>query len=264
MVTTGGRTDRGDRGGSEPPPSFDRVRGEGMFFTYVASRFAGPGGGTRQDRPCRHVSIQAGSPWRATRPLLARELLLTIKCYHIVPSYPKDPSMIRSNAALRRLSALPALAFCLLAAAAPARANVLKADRVVVLKKERLLMLLKNGEVLRSYRVALGRQPGAKSRQGDGRTPEGLYVLDFRNERSKFYRALHISYPNAADLAAARKNGVSPGRDVMIHGLPKGFEDLADDHTERNWTKGCIAVNNAEIDEIWRLVPNGTPIEIKP
>ncbi|HEY4744870.1 MAG TPA: L,D-transpeptidase family protein [Desulfuromonadaceae bacterium] len=153
----------------------------------------------------------------------------------------------------------------LLGTAGPLSAASLLADKVVVLKRERLLMLLKGGEILRRYRVALGRQPlGRKFRQGDGKTPEGLYVLDRRNAASRFYRSLHISYPNAADVALARRCGVDPGRDIMIHGLPRGFEELGSAHTARNWTKGCIAVSNGEMDEIWHLVPDGTPIEIKP
>ncbi len=166
---------------------------------------------------------------------------------------------------LRSSIALSTLALCLLMATAPVKATMAQADRVVVLKKERIMMLLRDGEVLKRYRVALGRQPvGHKSHQGDYRTPEGTYTVDSRIARSKFHRALHISYPNAADLAAARRSGTNPGGDIMIHGLPRGFEDLADSHTTRNWTKGCIAVNNAEIDEIWRLVPDGTSIEIRP
>jgi len=126
-------------------------------------------------------------------------------------------------------------------------------------------MLLKDGKIIKSYKIALGRQPvGRKSCQGDMKTPEGMYVLDRRNERSRFYKSLHISYPNLADVAASRKRGVNTGGDIMIHGLPQGFEDLGDIHTARNWTKGCIAVTNAEIDEILSLVPNGTPIEISP
>jgi murein L,D-transpeptidase YafK len=152
----------------------------------------------------------------------------------------------------------------LLSTQASLPANVLQADRVVVLKGEGTLMLLKGGETLKSYKVALGRQPGPKTRQGDCRTPEGIYLLDRRNARSKYYRSLHISYPNASDIATARKLGVNPGKDIMIHGLPKGFEELEDSHAARNWTKGCIAVSNAEIDEIWRYVPNGIPVEIRP
>lgn len=140
-----------------------------------------------------------------------------------------------------------------------------KADRVLVLKNERRMILMNNGAILRSYKVALGRQPiGRKIRQGDGRTPEGKYFLDHRNARSRFYRSIHISYPNCRDIANAKKRGVNPGEGIMIHGLPRGFEDLADVHTQRNWTKGCIAVSNKEMDEIWAMVPDGTPIEIRP
>jgi murein L,D-transpeptidase YafK len=119
--------------------------------------------------------------------------------------------------------------------------------------------------VIRSYKVALGRNPlGHKQKAGDCRTPEGNYTIDRHKKDSKFYKSLHISYPNSNDLAAAKKRGHSPGSDIMIHGLPKGFEDLADLHFGRNWTKGCIAVNNTEMDELWQLVANGTPIEIRP
>ncbi|MRR54931.1 MAG: hypothetical protein EG822_10545 [Deltaproteobacteria bacterium] len=155
-----------------------------------------------------------------------------------------------------------ALLFCL-----PGQvfANIIHADKVVVIKKKRLLLLVRGGEILRSYRVAIGRNPvGTKTRQGDNRTPEGRYVLDRRNSRSKFYRSIHISYPNSADISRAQQRGVSPGRDIMIHGLPRNYEDVGDLHTVTDWTKGCIAVTNAEIDEIWTFVPDGTPIEIKP
>ncbi len=148
---------------------------------------------------------------------------------------------------------------------APCQAAIPLADRVVIIKKEKVLILLSKGEVLKTYKVALGRDPvGPKSRQGDGKTPEGVYVVDRRDSTSKFHKALHISYPNPADVARAQRYGVSPGRDIMIHGLPNGFDELGEYHSERNWTKGCVAVNNAEIDEIWRLVPDGTPVEIRP
>ncbi len=138
-------------------------------------------------------------------------------------------------------------------------------DKVLVLKKERKLYLLRNGEIFKSYQVALGRHPmGPKSCEGDYRTPEGRYVLDHRNAHSRFYRSIHISYPNDRDMADAKRKGVNPGSGIMIHALPKGFEALGELHTERNWTKGCVAVTNAEMDEIWRLVPDGTPIEIRP
>jgi murein L,D-transpeptidase YafK len=137
------------------------------------------------------------------------------------------------------------------------------ADKVVVLKGERKLMLMKGDEVLKTYTVALGGNPvGGKVRQGDRKTPEGNYVLDRHNVHSQYYKSIHISYPNAEDLARARKLGVLPGGDVFLHGLPNDFRGQ---HSgPGDWTNGCIALNNAEIDEIWRAVADGTPIEIKP
>jgi murein L,D-transpeptidase YafK len=146
-----------------------------------------------------------------------------------------------------------------------ALANIVLADKVVVIKKKRLLLLVKDGEVLRKYRVAIGRNPvGTKIRQGDNRTPEGEYILDWRNSSSRFHRSIHISYPNSNDVSRAQKYGVSPGSDIMIHGLPRNYEDVGDLHTVTDWTKGCIAVTNREIEEIWSIVPDGTPIEIRP
>ena len=105
---------------------------------------------------------------------------------------------------------------------------------------------------------------GAKTQHGDHKTPEGGYVLDRRNANSKFHRALHISYPNAKDREQARKRGVAPGGDIMLHGLPNGYGAIGGAHRLKDWTDGCIAVTNEEIEEIWRLVPDGTPIEISP
>ena len=139
------------------------------------------------------------------------------------------------------------------------------ADRVVVNKAKRELVLLRGGKVLRSYRVALGREPvGAKQRQGDGRTPEGSYTISGRNPKSAFHLSLRISYPSAADRERARREGVDPGGDIMIHGLPNGQGSLGALHRVRDWTEGCIAVTDAEIEEIWKLVANGTPVEIRP
>jgi murein L,D-transpeptidase YafK len=139
------------------------------------------------------------------------------------------------------------------------------ADRVVVYKRERKLVLLSQGKELRSYKVALGSEPvGPKARQGDHRTPEGVYTLDSRNPNSHFYKAFHISYPNSKDIATAKKLGVSAGGDIMLHGLPKEYAWVGREHTLRDWTDGCIAVTNEEMDEIWNLVRVGTPIEIKP
>jgi murein L,D-transpeptidase YafK len=126
-----------------------------------------------------------------------------------------------------------------------------RADQVVVNKKAHTLILLADGKVLKEYRVALGGDPvGPKTRHGDHKTPEGTYTLDRRNDHSQFYRSIHISYPNAEDRARAHKLGAAPGGDIMLHGLPNHY--------------GCIAVTNEEIDEIWRAVPDGTPIEIRP
>jgi murein L,D-transpeptidase YafK len=138
-------------------------------------------------------------------------------------------------------------------------------DRVVVYKHERRLVLLSHGKEMRSYRVALGGEPiGPKTRQGDHRTPEGSYVLDSRNANSHFYKAFHVSYPNSTDIAAARKLGISPGGDIMLHGLPKEYAFVGKAQALHDWTDGCIAVSNEEMDEIWKLVRVGTPIEIKP
>lgn len=148
---------------------------------------------------------------------------------------------------------------------APPALEPLVADRVVVEKSQRKLMLLRGGRVLRTYAVALGKNPvGDKLREGDGRTPEGLYLLDWRNPESEFYRSIHISYPSPVDAAEARERGVDPGDNIMIHGLPERYAWLGERHVRVDWTNGCIAVTNAEMDEIWRAVDDGTLIEIKP
>ena len=139
------------------------------------------------------------------------------------------------------------------------------ADRVLVLKKEHTLQLLSQGKVIKTYKVALGGDPvGPKTRQGDHKTPEGTYVLDFRNAHSQYYKSLHISYPSERDRAAARRMGVSPGGDVFVHGLPKGYGYVGAAHRLKDWTDGCVAVTNQELDEIWAAVADGTPIEIRP
>jgi murein L,D-transpeptidase YafK len=159
-------------------------------------------------------------------------------------------------------------AWFLLSAAALAQVAgqpALRADHVLVLKKTRTLQLLSHGKIIKTYKVALGGNPvGAKTRQSDHKTPEGVYVLDSRNARSQFYKSIHISYPGPADRAAAQKHGVSPGGDVFVHGLPNGYGFVGASHRLKDWTDGCIAVTNEEIDEIWRAVPDGTPIEIRP
>ena len=144
-------------------------------------------------------------------------------------------------------------------------ATLQKADKIVVLKSKRLLLLVQEGEIVKAYKVALGKKPvGQKMCAGDKKTPEGTYTIDSRNADSKFHKALHISYPNETDLLNAHKKGVSPGGDIMIHGLPNHKTDIGALHRSFDWTDGCIAVTNSEIEEIWQLVPDGTPIEIKP
>jgi murein L,D-transpeptidase YafK len=147
----------------------------------------------------------------------------------------------------------------------PAFASVVKADKIVVIKGKRVMLLMNNGEILKVYRVSLGKQPvGHKSRQGDQKTPEGTYVIDSRITDSKFYLALHISYPNDSDVKNAQGLGVDPGGNIMIHGLPNGLaKKVGKLHRLTDWTDGCIAVTNSEMEEIWQMVPDNTTIEIK-
>jgi len=134
-----------------------------------------------------------------------------------------------------------------------------------LLKAERRLLLFRGDTLLVSYRVALGSAPvGPKERRGDGRTPEGRYQIDWRLENSDYHRALHVSYPNAADRARARAARVDPGGRIMIHGLPNGLDEIGTDHRSGDWTDGCIAVTNEEMDQVWRLIPDGVPIDIVP
>ncbi len=139
------------------------------------------------------------------------------------------------------------------------------ADRILIEKKERRLTLISKGRVLKTYKIALGGNPdGPKERQGDNKTPEGIYVIDSRNSDSRYHLSLHISYPNEKDKKRAKQRGVSPGGDIMIHGIKNGFSWVGDLHTEVDWTKGCIAVTDEEIEEIDRLSPHGTIVEIRP
>ena len=122
-------------------------------------------------------------------------------------------------------------------------------DHLVVYKSQRKLVLLSREKEVRSYKVALGAEAvGPKTRQGDHRTPEGSYILDAQNPASHFYKAFHISYPNSKDTANARKLGVNPGGDIMLHGLAKEYAWLGKSHTLHDWTDGCIAVTNEEMD----------------
>ena len=139
------------------------------------------------------------------------------------------------------------------------------ADWILVEKKARRLTLFRNNKPIKSYDIALGRQPdGPKRFQGDNKTPEGRYRIDSRKKNSDFHRALRISYPSPEDAAIAATQKRSAGGDIMIHGLPNGMGSMGRLHLLRDWTAGCIAVTNTEIEELWRAVPDGTPIEIRP
>lgn len=173
---------------------------------------------------------------------------------------------------LRRLALL--LAACTLAVAclaagrriaATAAPRGLVADSLVVDKSERRLELWSRGKAANVYSIALGGNPVDPKRcEGDGRTPEGRYRISGRNPNTAYHRSLRISYPDAADRRDARRLGCLPGGDVMIHGLAPGFGWLGAAHRLRDWTRGCIAVTDGEIEELWKAVPDGTPIVIRP
>jgi murein L,D-transpeptidase YafK len=138
---------------------------------------------------------------------------------------------------------------------------------VLVEKSKRLMTLLdRNGYEVKRYRISLGNNPvGTKIQNGDGRTPEGRYIIDARNDNSAYHLSLRISYPNEADKRRAKKLGVDPGSDIFIHGLPNGKSwQWWKYNTDRDWTQGCIAVTNADIEELWHMIPDGTPIVIQP
>jgi len=165
------------------------------------------------------------------------------------------------------LAALLALTGPLAGCASKPEPTVRFVDSVLVRKGERTLQLLHDGDVYREYKIALGDSPvGHKFEEGDERTPEGDYVLNWRNPNSNFHKSIHISYPNARDRAFARAMGINPGGMIMIHGRPNWLTSpaVAREYDGRDWTDGCIAVKNHEMDEIWRLVRDGTPIRILP
>jgi murein L,D-transpeptidase YafK len=140
-----------------------------------------------------------------------------------------------------------------------------KIDRVLVVKHEHKLLLLDGDQIVKTYLVSIGSGGLApKRREGDHKTPEGLYRIDSRNPASMFHLALHVSYPDETDKAQARRRGVRPGGNIMIHGLGPDFKSLGKKQYLYDWTDGCIAVTDSEIEEIWRLVPDGTPVEIRP
>lgn len=148
----------------------------------------------------------------------------------------------------------------------PAAPGMLRpAERIVVKKAERRMELWRDGAVIASYRVSLGLVPqGHKQREGDFRTPEGSYRLTRRNARSDFFLAVQVSYPEAIDVALARKNGWSPGGLIMVHGLPNVPKYSRERYLNSDWTDGCIALSNEDMLDFWLLTGQGTPIEIRP
>jgi murein L,D-transpeptidase YafK len=143
--------------------------------------------------------------------------------------------------------------------------GMLMADKILVQKSERRLYLLRQGQVLRSYRVALGLRPdGRKEHEGDYRTPEGEYKLIRRNSRSDFFLSMEISYPNSSDLAHAQRHGLKPGGAIMLHGWPNVPHRTTEYYRSADWTDGCIAVANSDMVEIWLMTPIDTSIEIRP
>lgn len=139
------------------------------------------------------------------------------------------------------------------------------ADKILIVKSTHTLSLISDGRVLRSYKVALGRSPvGPKTRKNDHKTPEGLYTIDAKKDHSRFYRALHISYPNAQDRARAQAAGYDPGGDIEIHGIENGLGWIGRLHRSIDWTDGCVALTDKEMNEVWNAVKVGTPVEIRP
>lgn len=141
----------------------------------------------------------------------------------------------------------------------------LSIDKIIVEKQDRKLILLKNNHPLKTYSIALGKNPiGHKQKEGDNKTPEGIYVIDYKNNKSTFHRSIHISYPSHRDILEAESNGFNPGGMIMIHGIKNGLGFIGRLHRLFDWTAGCIAVTNPEIEQIWQLTPVGTTIEINP
>ena len=157
------------------------------------------------------------------------------------------------------------LALALLVFSSASTAAAQSVSHVLVMKSERRMQIMDGEVVVKTYSIALGGSPeGHKQKEGDERTPEGSYVLDWRNSKSGYHRSIHVSYPNEADKARAASAGKDPGGMIMIHGQRNYLGWLSPLTQWFDWTNGCIAVSNAEMDEIWDLVKNGTPIEIRP
>lgn len=172
---------------------------------------------------------------------------------------PRTVVSVRSSERIEPLYAVP------IPSAGVRLAPLVAGDSIVVYKRERTLVLFNRGIPVRTYFVALGSKPvGDKERVGDQKTPEGLFHINAHNPASKFHLALRLSYPDDAHRARAAALGVDPGGDIMIHGLPPEFGDAGKNHIRNDWTNGCVALSNQEIEEIWHAVPDGTPVQIKP
>jgi murein L,D-transpeptidase YafK len=164
-----------------------------------------------------------------------------------------------------RLLASCALSFAFVATSVASDAPAVRADTIVIVKHERKLYLLGDSSPLRSYRIALGLTPtGAKEREWDFRTPEGSYFVDFRQERSHYFKALHISYPSPADLKRSAALHLSAGRDIFIHGEPNQPTKPLSYYQTRDWTNGCIALSNQDLQDLWELTSGRTRVEILP
>ena len=192
---------------------------------------------------------------------MSRGISLTANRHPLTASLLLAFALLADSTAARAESPLPTSAL-LTPSVEPA---LPMADRVLVQKAERKLQLLRNGEVLRTYKIALGLRPeGHKEFEGDFRTPEGLYRLNRRNPNSEYFLSIQIDYPNDRDIARARKQGLRPGGAIMIHGQPNVPRKPRDYYSNVDWTEGCIAVSNSDMVEIWLMTPPDTPIEIRP
>lgn len=193
------------------------------------------------------------SPPRPARSPVPAYMILELLLSAALAIPAAETTLVKLHATLPRRSA------------ASLYARGLIADSLVLVKSTRQLTLYAGGTAVHTYPVALGQHPvGAKERAGDERTPEGLYYIDGRNPHSRYHLSLHISYPDERDRTNAAKLGVDPGGEIMIHGLPPGLGDIGELHLLHNWTDGCVALTNEQIEELWRFVPDGVPIHIKP
>ena len=172
-------------------------------------------------------------------------------------------SVISANMIVTAPTPLPGMTPLVSASAATPPLGLV--DSIVVEKKAHTLTLFRDGKPMRTYLVALGWTPqGDKLSAGDKRTPEGVFYIDARQPNSHYHLALHISYPDAAHRARSQTVGVQPGGNIMIHGLPNGLGAVGAAHRLTDWTYGCVALTDEEIEQIWSVVPIGTPVEIKP